>query len=167
MIKWAAEREIFFTRSRPYKKNDQATIESKNGHLVRKYAFYYRYDTSEERAVLNRLWRLVNDRLNYLTPTKKPTAFGTDRNGRRTRLYDKPATPLDRLLAANVLSEAQTTELIAYRDSLNPAAIARQIADLQAVLLKLAKEKTEQLYLASIPTALPDVRKGIRIKAVS
>ncbi len=45
VIKWAAELEIFFTRSRPYKKNDQATIESKNNHLVRKYGFYYRYDT--------------------------------------------------------------------------------------------------------------------------
>ena len=41
VIKWAAQMEIFFTRSRPYKKNDQATIESKNNHLVRKYAFYY------------------------------------------------------------------------------------------------------------------------------
>lgn len=163
VIKWAAEREIFFTRSRPYKKNDQATIESKNGHLVRKYAFYYRYDTSDEHTVLNRLWRLVNDRLNYLTPTKKPTGFGSDRNGHRTRLYDTPATPLQRLLTAQVLSPAQETELLAYRDSLNPAAIARQIADLQAVLLKLAKDKTEQLYLASIPTALPDAHKGIRI----
>ena len=37
VITWAAELEIFFTRSRPYKKNDQATIESKNNHLVRKY----------------------------------------------------------------------------------------------------------------------------------
>ena len=46
-------------RSRPYKKNDQATIESKNNHLVRKYVFYYRYDTEVERTVLNRCWRLV------------------------------------------------------------------------------------------------------------
>jgi len=165
VIKWAGEREIFFTRSRPYKKNDQATIESKNNHLVRKYGFYYRYDTTEERTVLNRLWRLVNDRFNYLTPTRKPVGFGTDRNGRRTRLYDKPTTPLDRLLAAKVLAPAQKAELIAYRETLNPAAIAREIADLQAVLLKLAKDKTEQLYLASFPTALPDVRNGIRIKA--
>ena len=165
VIKWAGEREIFFTRSRPYKKNDQATIESKNNHLVRKYGFYYRYDTVEERVVLNRLWRLVNDRLNYLTPTKKPVGFGTDRNGRRTRLYDKPRTPLDRLLAAKVLAPAQEAELVSYRDSLNPAAIGREIADIQTVLLKLSKDKTEQLYLASIPTALPDVRKGIRIKA--
>ena len=80
--------------------------------------------------MLNRLWPLVNDRLNYLTPTKKPVGFGTDRNGRRTRLYDKPQTPLDRLLAANVLSNTQEAELITYRDSLNPAALARQIADL-------------------------------------
>ena len=63
----------YFTRSRPYKKNDQATIESKNNHLVRKYAFYYRYDTDPERVVLNRLWKLVNDRMNYLTPTIKPS----------------------------------------------------------------------------------------------
>lgn len=163
VIKWAADLDIFFTRSRPYKKNDQATIESKNNHLVRKYGFYYRYDTDEERAVLNRLWRLVNDRLNYLTPTKKPTGYGSDRNGRRTRIYDKPATPLDRLLATEVLAPAQIAELTAYRDSLNPAAIGRDIADLQAVLLKLAKDKTEQLYLATFPSALPDVHKGIRI----
>ena len=53
---------------------------------------------------------------------------------------------------------------IDYRDSLNPAAIGRQIADLQAALLRLAKDKTEQLYLASMPAALPDVRSGIRTK---
>ena len=43
--------------------------------------------------------------------------------------------------------------------------IPDEIADIQAVLLTLAKDKTEQLYLATVPTALPDVRKGIRIKA--
>lgn len=165
VIAWAGQREIFFTRSRPYKKNDQATVESKNNHLVRKYAFYYRYDTPEERTVLNRLWPLVNDRLNYLTPTIKPIGYASSSDGRRRRLYDRPQTPLDRLLAAGVLSPAQQAELIAYRDSLNPAKIARQIADLQSRLLILAKEKTEQLYLTSIPTALPDVRKGIRTKA--
>ena len=73
-------------------------------------------------------------------------------------------TPLDRLLGAGVLSAAQESELLAYRDTLNPAAIARQIADLQTALLRLAKDKTEQLYLASIPAALPEVRSGIRTK---
>ena len=71
-------------------------------------AFYYRYDTAEERAVLNRLWKLVNDRLNYLTPTMKPIGYGSSADGRRRRLYDTPQTPLDRLLAAGVLSRGPT-----------------------------------------------------------
>ena len=165
VIGWAGDRGIYFTRSRPYKKNDQATVESKNNHLVRRYGFYYRYDTEDERRVLSRLWPLVNDRLNYLTPTIKPVGYTSTSDGRRRRVYDKPSTPFQRLLAARVLSPTQAAELTARRDSLNPAQLARQIADLQTRLLVLAKDKTEQLYLASIPSALPDVRKGIRVKA--
>ena len=131
VIKWAGEMEIFFTRSRPYKKNDQATIESKNNHLVRKYGFYYRYDTDEERAVLNRLWQLVNDRLNYLTPTIKPIGYGSSRDGQRRRLYDEPRPRWTGCWPPGSSQPAQEAELLAYRDSLNPAAIARQIADLQ------------------------------------
>jgi len=165
VIAWAANKSILVTRSRPYKKNDQATIESKNNHLVRKYAYYYRYDTPEELRVLNQLWSLVNDRMNFLTPTKKPIDWGTDRNGRRKRIYDAPTTPFDRLTASRVLSPAQITELTAHRDGLNPADLARRIHDLQQQLIRLAKDKTEQIYLASFPTALPNVRKGIRVKA--
>ena len=35
---------------------------------MRRYAFYYRYDTSEEREVLGRLWKQVNVKLNFLPP---------------------------------------------------------------------------------------------------
>ncbi|WGH82654.1 transposase family protein [Auritidibacter ignavus] len=84
---WAADRKIFFTRARPDTKNDQATIESKNNHLVRRYGFSYRYDTAPELELLQRLWPLVNDRLNFFTPRKKPTGYSTDRVGRpQTRL---------------------------------------------------------------------------------
>lgn len=64
-----------------------------------------------------------------------------------------------------MLPPAHAAELVAYRSSLNPAAIARQIADLRTVLIKLATDKTEPHYLITIPTALPDVRKGIRLTA--
>lgn len=161
LIDWAGARRIYFTRSRPYKKNDQATIESKNNHLVRKYGFYYRYDTPEELAVLNRLWPLVNDRMNYFTPTKKPIGWGQDRAGRRRRIYDEPSTPLDRLLAAGVLSPAQQTELLQCRDRLNPAELARDIHRYQAKLIGLAKEKTDRLR-ASVPPTLPHPR-GIKV----
>lgn len=60
---WLQERDIAQTRSRPYKKNDQATVESKNNHVVRKHAFHWRYDTTEELTLLNELWALVPLRL--------------------------------------------------------------------------------------------------------
>jgi hypothetical protein len=137
--------EIFFTRSRPSKKNDQAMIESKNKHLVRKHAFYYRYDVDEERAVLNRLRTLINDRLNYLSPHHQ-----TDRLRLQPRRSAPPPLrpahdPLDRLLAAGVVSPAQEPELLAYRDTLNPAEIARRSADLHNRLLILAKENRAAL----------------------
>jgi len=166
VVGWAGQRGIFFTRSRPYKKNDQATIESKNNHLVRKYAFYYRYDTPAELTVLNRLWPLVNDRLNFFTPTKKPIGWGADRAGRRRRIYDTPKTPFQRLLEAGILSPAQQAELTAYRDSLNPAELARRIHAEQQTLIKLAKDKTDQLHLAAAKPR-PDTNRGIRLRQTS
>ncbi|WP_181574808.1 MULTISPECIES: hypothetical protein [unclassified Actinomyces] len=98
MVKWAADLDIFFTRGRPYTKNDQATIESKNNHLVRRYAIAASATgTDAEREVLNRLWVLVDAQANFLTPTKKPIGWGTDKAGKRKRLYDAPRTPPGRL----------------------------------------------------------------------
>jgi hypothetical protein len=166
---WAGQRQIYFTRSRPYKKNDQATIESKNNHLVRRYGFYYRYDTPAELQALNRLWPLVNDRLNYFTPTKKPIGWDADRNGRRRRIYDTPTTPLDRLLAARVLAPAQEQELLDRRAELNPVDLARRIHDEQQLLIKLAKDKTDQLREATAKAAkkLPDTGRGVRPRETS
>lgn len=160
IVDWAVERGIMLTRPRPYCKTDQATTKSKNNHLVRRYAFYHRYDTPEELAVLNRLWPLVNDRLNFFTPTKKPVGWVTNRAGRRVRLYDKPATPFDRLIIAGILSRAQRAELIAYHSRLNPADLARRIAHLQSMLVQLAKGKTDRLRDA-IAGRLPDTTTGV------
>jgi transposase InsO family protein len=166
VIDWAAGRKIFFTRSRPYKKNDQATIESKNNHLVRRYGFYWRYDTPEALMLLNQLWPLVNDRFNYLTPTKKPAGWTTDAKGRRKRVYDTPATPFDRLLRAGVLSTVQETQLRSYRHRLNPAGIAREIQTLQDRLTGLARDQTLTL-LATTKKPLPDTEHGVHLRSAS
>ena len=163
LVAWAGEREIFFTRSRPYRKNDQATIESKNNHLVRRYGFHWRYDTAEALMLLNRLWPLVNDRFNYFTPTKKPTGWATTATGRRKRVYDGPRTPLQRLLDAGVLSTGQAEQLIARRAAINPAELARDIQRLQDQLTGLAKHPTLDL-VAATTKPLPDTSRGIKLR---
>ena len=145
VVRWAANRDIFFTRARPYRKNDQAHVESKNNHVVRRYGFYYRYDTTEELKTLAALWKLVCLKMNYYTATRKPIGWATDAAGRRKRIYDNPRTPLARLLQAEVLSCQQTEELISLRNSTNPAELTRDITRLQCILTGLAKEKTERL----------------------
>ena len=145
---WLQAGDIEQTRSRPYQKNDQAHVESKNNHVVRKHAFYWRYDTPEELELLNRLWRLVSLRLNFFTPTKKPVGYTTTANGRRKRVYDKPATPWQRLQASDVLDAQQLSDVSARIEGINPADLTRQINTIQMRLLDLAKTKTQALAAA-------------------
>ena len=145
---WLQARDIEQTRSRPYQKNDQAHVESKNNHVVRKHAFYWRYDTQPELELLNRLWRLVSLRLNFFTPTKKAVGYTTTADGRKNRIYDKPATPWQRLQASDVLDTQHLSAMAARVDGINPADLTRQINAIQMQLLDLAKAKTEALAAA-------------------
>jgi hypothetical protein len=145
---WLQARDITQTRSRPYQKNDQAHVESKNNHVVRKHAFYWRYDTPAELELLNRLWKLVSLRLNFFTPTKKPVGYTTTAGGRRKRIYDKPATPWQRLQASGILDAHQLSNVASRIEGINPADLTRQINAIQMQLLDLAKTKTEALAAA-------------------
>jgi hypothetical protein len=116
--------------------------------VVRKHAFYWRYDTGQELELLNRLWRLVSLRLNFFTPTKKPVGDSTTADGRKTRIYDKPAAPWQRLQESGVLDTQQLPVVAARIDGINPADLTRQINAIQMQLLDLAKAKTEALAAA-------------------
>ncbi|MBK5238867.1 MAG: hypothetical protein JJE28_07135 [Actinomycetales bacterium] len=61
-------------------------------------------DTVAELALLGELWPLVSMRLNFFTPTKKPTGYATSTDGRRKRLYDKPKTPWQRVQDSGLLA---------------------------------------------------------------
>lgn len=145
---WLQDRDIEQTRSRPYQKNDQAHVESKNNHVVRKHAFYWRYDTAAELELLNRLWRLVSLRLNLFTPTKKAVGYTAAADGRKKRIYDTPATPWQRLQTSGVLDAQQLSTVAARIDGINPADLTRQINTIQMKLLDLARAKTEALAAA-------------------
>jgi len=164
---WLQARDITQTRSRPYQKNDQAHVESKNNHVVRKHAFYWRYDTPAELELLNRLWQLVSLRLNFFTPTKKPVGYTTTANGRRKRIYDKPATPWQRLQASETLDAQALSNMAARIEGINPADLTRQINAIQMQLLDLAKTKTEALATArhiDLETLQPSINRLAKAK---
>lgn len=142
LIDWCAERTIFMTRARAHTSNDNAHVEQKNGDIVRKSAFRYRYDTPDELGLLNELWGYVNLRKNLFLPTKKVTGWRTTKAGRSTRTYDEPKTPHQRLAAAGNLSDKQASRLAGLHADTNPADLTRNIVRLQQELIDSAKAKT-------------------------
>lgn len=97
LIKWAGEKDIYFTRSRPYKSKDNAHVEQKNGDVVRRHAFHYRYDTAEELKLLNTLWALVRVRLNLFTTTDRLALEQTRKEDPYLRRAADPVPSRDRL----------------------------------------------------------------------
>jgi len=66
------EKPVAFTRSRPYRKNDQAHIEQKNYTQVRLWFGYERYDNPAVVPLINALCKgALNQLLNYFLPTMK------------------------------------------------------------------------------------------------
>ncbi|TFB94916.1 transposase [Cryobacterium sp. HLT2-28] len=145
LIKWAGDRDLFFTRARPYKSNDNAHVEQKNGDVVRRHAFHYRYDTSLEQQLLNDLYALVRVRLNMFTATTKAISWRSNKHGKKTRVYDKPRTPYQRVLDSGVLTPERTNELDQLFADTNPAKLTRQITAIQTRLISLARDKTNTL----------------------
>lgn len=145
LIAWAGERDLFFTRARPYHSNDNAHVEQKNGDIVRRHVFHYRYDTTIELRLLNELYDLVRIRFNMFTATTKAIDWRVNRNGKATRVYDAPRTPYQRVLESGVLTEQKQAELEAVFEATNPAELTRRIVDIQTRLIHLAAAKTDVL----------------------
>lgn len=142
VIAWAEKKKIPVTRGRPYKHNDNAHVEQRNGDWVRRHAFRYRYESEAEMALLNELWGLVMARKNHLLPCVKATGWTHTTAGRKKRVYDKPRTPYQRLLDAGVLDEKTRTQLEREHTKLNPARITRGINQIQQQLIELASART-------------------------
>lgn len=145
LIKWANDRTLFFTRARPYKSNDNAHVEQKNADVVRRHVFHYRYDTALEMGLLNELYQLVRIRLNMFTATTKAIGWRSNKNGKNTRVYDKPRTPYQRVLDSGVMNAESTATFAALFENTNPAELTRQITQIQTELIRLAAFKTTAL----------------------
>jgi hypothetical protein len=90
--------DIAFTRCRPYRKNDQAWVEQKNGAVVRRIVGYRRFEGLEAAAALARLYATVRLFVNFFQPSFKLAEKARD-GARVKKRYHPAATPFQRLLA--------------------------------------------------------------------
>jgi hypothetical protein len=168
---------IEFTRCRPYRKNDQAWVEQKNGAVVRRTIGYRRFEGLEAAAALARLYAAMRLFVNFFQPSFKLAAKTRDGALVRKR-YHPPATPCQRLLADPRTNEEVRRRVHELRATLDPVRLLQQIRAAQQQLVDIADRPalgemakptspTLEEFLSSLRTAWKDgeVRPTIIAKA--
>lgn len=127
---YCRERNIEFTRGRPYKKNDNAHVEQKNWTHVRKIMGYDRIEEERFVNLMNDLYRNeLRLYMNFFQPVmklvekKRVGAHGE----KIKRIYDTPKTPYQRVLDCPEVSEEAKEKLRRIYEGLNPAHLRRTI----------------------------------------
>jgi hypothetical protein len=138
---------ITFTRSREYKKNDQAFVEEKNGSVVRRLTGYERLEGESACGILNSLYKAARLYVNYFQPSLK-LASKIRLAGRVKKQYLSAKTPCQRLLESDI-SEPQKKKLRMMFSTLDPVALLGRIELIQAELAsgmntQQAPERTDE-----------------------
>ena len=130
---YCREQELYWTRSRAYRKNDQAWVEQKNGAVVRRLAGYGRLSGLNAAATLGRLYQSARLFVNFFQPSFK--LAGKQRDGALIRRrYHPPLTPCQRLLASPLVEETVKEQLRQQFAALDPVALLKAIRDTQQEL---------------------------------
>jgi len=127
LYRYCKRNNICFTRSRPYRKNDNCHVEQKNWHVVRRNIGYNRYEGLEAVSAMNEYYASLRLYSNYFLPQAKLTA--KIRVGAKVqKQYDIPKTPYRRLLESSHITPEVKEKLHNTFVSLNPAALKRDMA---------------------------------------
>jgi hypothetical protein len=140
--RYCRQRQIRLSRSRPYRKNDNAWVEQRNWTHVRKVVGYGRFDTTPELALLRALYTVLRLYRNFFQPTIKLRSKERI-EGKIHRTYEVPKTPYQRLLDSGQLSAAAEKRLRAQYESLNIVELRREVERLRNELFDLVEGKVE------------------------
>jgi hypothetical protein len=140
--RYCRKRQIKLSRSRPYKKNDNAWVEQRNWTHVRKEVGYRRFDTTAELAALSALYAALRLYKNFFQPALKLKAKERV-GGKIHRKYEPAATPYQRLLDSGQLSGVAEKRLRRQYERLNIVELRRDIYRLRNVLFDLVEGKVE------------------------
>ena len=121
------QKGIQLTRGRPYKKDDNAHIEQKNFTHVRKILGYLRYDSLAAQKAINELYQNeLRIFQNLFLPSMK--LIKKSRVGSKLmRSYDKPQTPLERVLQCPQADPVKIEQLKRPGDQTDPFELAKRI----------------------------------------
>ena len=137
LLRYCQQEQITFTRSRPYKKNDQAHVEQKNWSIVRQTVGYDRYEGQCACAALAALYEVLRLYTNFFQPSMKLQS--KERLGSKVKkTYDTAKTPYQRVLESEQVTQATKDRLQVQYHTLNPVALLRQIHRAQTTLWQLA-----------------------------
>jgi hypothetical protein len=126
LYRYCLAHEITFTRSRPYKKNDQAHVEQKNWSVVRRVIGYDRLESQEQHAILTSIYQDLRLYVNFFQPALKLIA--KERIGNKVvRKYDIAKTPYQRVIQREDISLARKAQLLNTYLCLNPANLRNRI----------------------------------------
>jgi hypothetical protein len=135
-----------FTRSRAYRKNDNAHVEQKNWTHVRQLFGYERFEHPSLVPLMNRVYAGWNLFQNHFRPTFKLQS--KDKRGSRyKKIYQPPQTPYQRLLESPELAPETKQELKRQHQQLNPFRLKKKIeSDLKTFFTSAGILNNEATY---------------------
>lgn len=138
LYRYCLKEQITFTRSRPYRKNDQAHVEQKNWSVVRHLIGYDRLESEEELILLHAIYEDLRLYVNFFQPVLK--LIGKEQvDGKTIKRYDRAITPFRRVLASQLVSIEVKASLTALYFQLNPVTLRNRIDQNVARLWKLVR----------------------------
>ncbi|MCX7641759.1 MAG: DDE-type integrase/transposase/recombinase, partial [Elusimicrobiales bacterium] len=126
LLRYCKINNILFTRTRPYKKDDNAYIEQKNWTNVRRIIGWDRFEGEKAKKLINDLYsNELSIFLNLFMPSVK--LMETKKIGLRyKKIYDSPKTPLKRLIDYNP-DNPKLTKYINFKKQTNPFELIKSI----------------------------------------
>jgi hypothetical protein len=124
---WTEARGQKLTRSRPNRKNDNCFVEERNGHIVRKWVGYARFENENLVGALNRLYDMLTPYLNHFVASRR--IVKKERIGAKWRVTreKQSLTPYERVMARTDVSDEVKARLEVEHGALNPLVMKREI----------------------------------------
>lgn len=131
---WCDKKKIHMSRSEPSKKNDNMYVEERNGHVVRRYLGYRRFDCPRVVPLMNDFYRVLGLYLNHFKAVRRQ--LSKERVGSKyVRKYEKVAkTPYQRVLEHPAVEIIVKEKLKQEHATLNPLLLKREMDRLLEVL---------------------------------